>query len=169
MTEKTEKTAMTVMTVMTPENTPEMTKDMESVAKTSAGKSVTPEAPAKAENPAEAGKRCPCCMGDAEADGEFSASAEEIKTTARSAEEYKKLIHRLNRIEGQIRGIRGMVERSAYCPDILVQSAAVTAAMNAFNRELLENHIRHCVVRDVREGRTDTVEELVRTIEKLMK
>ena len=108
-------------------------------------------------------------MGDAEPDGESPVSAEEIKTTARSAEEYKKLIHRLNRIEGQIRGIRGMVERSAYCPDILMQSAAVTAAMNAFNRELLENHIRHCVVRDVREGRTDTVEELVRTIEKLMK
>lgn len=124
---------------------------------------------AKTESAAEAGKRCPCCMGDAEEDGDSPASGDEIKTTARSAEEYKKLIHRLNRIEGQIRGIRGMVEKSAYCPDILVQSAAVTAAMNAFNRELLENHIRHCVVRDVREGRTDTVEELVRTMEKLMK
>ena len=59
----------------------------------------------------------------------------------RSPEEYKKLINRLSRIEGQIRGIRGMVENGAYCPDILVQSAAVTAAMNAFNRELLANHI----------------------------
>ena len=63
----------------------------------------------------------------------------------RTPEEYKKLIHRLNRIEGQIRGIRGMVENDAYCPDILVQSAAVTAAMNAFNRELLASHIRTCV------------------------
>ena len=63
------------------------------------------------------------------------------KTKQRSEEEYKSLIHRLNRIEGQIRGIRGMVERSAYCPDILIQSAAVPAAMNAFNRELLSNHI----------------------------
>lgn len=103
---------------------------------------------------------CPCCTSEKTSDG---------KTTERSAQEYKKLIHRLNRIEGQIRGIRGMVEKSAYCPEILVQSAAVTAAMNAFNRELLENHIRHCVVRDIREGREDTVEELVRTMERLMK
>ena len=66
------------------------------------------------------------------------------KTKQRSEEEYKSLIHRLNRIEGQIRGIRGMVERSAYCPDILIQSAAVTAAMNAFNRELLSNHPNLC-------------------------
>jgi DNA-binding FrmR family transcriptional regulator len=67
------------------------------------------------------------------------------RTTERSAEEYKKLMNRLSRIEGQIRGIRGMVERSAYCPDILVQSAAVAAAINAFNRELLSSHIRACV------------------------
>ena len=60
----------------------------------------------------------------------------------RSPEEYKKLIHRLNRIEGQIRGIKGMVENNAYCPDILIQSAAVNAAINAFNKELLANHIR---------------------------
>lgn len=75
------------------------------------------------------------------------------KTKQRSEEEYKSLIHRLNRIEGQIRGIRGMVERSAYCPDILIQSAAVTAAMNAFNRELLSNHIRTCVVKDIQAGK----------------
>ena len=62
----------------------------------------------------------------------------------RSPEEYKKLIHRLNRIEGQIRGIKGMVENNAYCPDILIQSAAVNAAINAFNKELLANHIRTC-------------------------
>ena len=70
----------------------------------------------------------------------------------RSPEEYKKLIHRLNRIEGQIRGIKGMVENNAYCPDILIQSAAVNAAINAFNKELLANHIRTCVPDDIRNG-----------------
>ena len=91
------------------------------------------------------------------------------KTTRRSEEEYKKLINRLSRIEGQIRGIRGMVEKDAYCPDILVQSAAVTAAMNAFNRELLASHIRSCVTRDIREGKDEVVDELVATMQKLMK
>ena len=91
------------------------------------------------------------------------------KTKQRSEEEYKSLIHRLNRIEGQIRGIRGMVERSAYCPDILVQSAAVTAAMNAFNRELLSNHIRTCVVKDIQAGNEEVIDELVTTLQKLMK
>lgn len=91
------------------------------------------------------------------------------KTKQRSEEEYKSLIHRLNRIEGQIRGIRGMVERSAYCPDILIQSAAVTAAMNAFNRELLSNHIRTCVVKDIQAGNEEVIDELVMTLQKLMK
>ena len=91
------------------------------------------------------------------------------KTKERSEEEYKRLIHRLNRIEGQIRGIRGMVERSAYCPDILIQSAAVTAAMNAFNRELLSNHIRTCVVKDIQAGNEEVIDELVTTLQKLMK
>ena len=91
------------------------------------------------------------------------------KTKERSQEEYTRLIHRLNRIEGQIRGIRGMVERSAYCPDILVQSAAVTAAINAYNKELLANHIRTCVARDIREGKDETIDELVATLQKLMK
>lgn len=91
------------------------------------------------------------------------------RTTQRSEEEYKSLVHRLNRIEGQIRGIRGMVENSAYCADILVQSAAVTAAVNAFNRELLANHIRTCVVRDLREGNDEVIDELVATMQKLMK
>ena len=91
------------------------------------------------------------------------------KTKQRSEEEYKSLSHRLNRIEGQIRGIRGMVERSAYCPDILIQSAAVTAAMNAFNRELLSNHIRTCVVKDIQAGNEEVIDELVTTLQKLMK
>lgn len=91
------------------------------------------------------------------------------KTKERTEEEYKSLIHRLNRIEGQIRGIRGMVEKNAYCTDILVQSAAVTAAVNAFNRELLSNHIRTCVAQDIRDGKDDVIDELVSTLQKLMK
>ncbi len=91
------------------------------------------------------------------------------KTKDRSDEEYKKLINRLNRIEGQVRGIRGMVEKNAYCPDILVQVAAVNAALNAFNKELLASHIRTCVTEDIKAGRDETVDELVETLQKLMK
>ena len=87
----------------------------------------------------------------------------------RSPEEYKKLIHRLNRIEGQIRGIKGMVESDAYCPDILIQSAAVNAAINAFNKELLANHIRTCVADDIRNGKDEVIDELVVTLQKLKK
>ena len=91
------------------------------------------------------------------------------KRTDRSDEDRKKLIHRLNRIEGQIRGIKGMIEKDAYCTDILIQSAAVNAAVNAFNKELLANHIRGCVARDIREGKDDVIDELVATLQKLMK
>ena len=91
------------------------------------------------------------------------------KTTARSTEEQKKLIHRLNRIEGQICGIRKMVENNAYCTDILMQSAAVNAAVNAFNKELLASHIRGCVSRDIREGKEEVIDELVAILQKLMK
>lgn len=91
------------------------------------------------------------------------------KTKERSEKEYKDLIHRLNRIEGQIRGIKGMVEKDAYCPDILVQVAAANAALNSFNKVLLANHIRTCVAADIREGKEDTVDELVVTLQKLMK
>lgn len=87
----------------------------------------------------------------------------------RGEQEYKDLLHRLNRIEGQIRGIKGMVEKDVYCTDILVQVAAVTAALNSFNRQLLENHIKTCVIDDIREGKEDTVEELLATLQKLMK
>lgn len=89
--------------------------------------------------------------------------------TVRNEEEKKKLINRLNRIEGQIRGIRGMVEKDAYCNDILIQSAAVNAAVNAFNRELLSSHIHGCVARDIREGNDEVIDELVSTLQKLMK
>ena len=91
------------------------------------------------------------------------------KTKKRSEEEYKRLIHRLNRIEGQVRGIRGMVEKSAYCPDILIQVAAANAALNAFSKELLAQHIRTCVAQDIRDGKEQTIDELVATLQKLMK
>jgi DNA-binding FrmR family transcriptional regulator len=91
------------------------------------------------------------------------------KKTIRSEDEYKKLMNRLNRIEGQIRGIKGMLERNAYCADILVQSAAVNAAVNSFNKELLASHIRTCVARDIREGKDEVIDELVGTLQKLMK
>ena len=98
-------------------------------------------------------KACPCCSE---------------KHTVRSEEEKKKLINRLKRIEGQIRGIIGMMENDAYCNDILIQSAAVNAAVNAFNKELLATHIRTCVARDIREGKDETIDELVATLQKLM-
>ena len=91
------------------------------------------------------------------------------KTKERDADEYKSLMNRLNRIEGQIRGIRGMVEKSAYCPDILVQVSAANAALNSFNKVLLANHIKSCVTRDIKEGRDETVDELVAVLQKLMK
>ena len=87
----------------------------------------------------------------------------------RSPEEYKKLINRLSRIEGQIRGIRGMVEKDAYCIDILTQASAAAAALNAFSRELLSAHIRTCVAQDIRAGKDETIDELVNTLQKLMK
>lgn len=91
------------------------------------------------------------------------------KTKERAEKEYKDLIHRLNRIEGQIRGIRGMVEKDAYCTDILVQVAAANAALNSFTRVLLANHIKTCVTNDIREGKEETVDELVAVLQKLMK
>ena len=91
------------------------------------------------------------------------------KTTVREAADRQKLIHRLNRLEGQIRGIRNMVENDAYCTDILVQCAAVNAAVNAFNRELIAGHLKGCVARDIRAGHDEVIDELVVTLQKLMK
>ena len=91
------------------------------------------------------------------------------KKKERGETEYKDLISRLNRIEGQIRGIKGMVEKDAYCPDILIQVSAVRAALNSFNKVLLENHIKTCVTRDIQEGNLDTVDELVESLQKMMK
>lgn len=91
------------------------------------------------------------------------------KTKQRSDKEYKMLINRLNRIEGQVRGIKKMVETDAYCTDILMQVSAVNAALNAFNRELLNNHIRTCVADNIRNGKDEVIDELVLTLQKLMK
>jgi len=92
-----------------------------------------------------------------------------MRTKKRSEEEYRDLIHRLNRVEGQIRGIKGMLEKDAYCVDILNQVSAAGNALNSFTRVLLENHIRSCVVQDIREGNNDKLEELVKTLQKFMK
>ena len=93
-------------------------------------------------------KRCSCCE----------------KHTLRAQEEKKKLLNRLRRIEGQVRGLQAMVEA-----DVLTQSAAVNAAINAFNRELLAEHLRTCVTRDLKNGHEEIVDELAATLQKLMK
>lgn len=91
------------------------------------------------------------------------------KLKHRGEKEYRSLINRLNRIEGQIRGIKGMLENDAYCTDILIQVSAVSAALNAFNKELLSNHIHTCVAENIRNGDDSVIDELVVTLQKLMK
>jgi len=98
-------------------------------------------------------KRCSCCE----------------KHTLRAQEEKKKLLNRLRRIEGQGGGLQARVEADAYCNDVLTQSAAVNAAINAFNRELLAEHLRTCVTRDLKNGHEEIVDELAATLQKLMK
>ena len=114
----------------------------------------------------------PCCE-DAAAET-AQAEAETLHACCcrhkkRSEEEYKSLIHRLNRIEGQIRGIRGMVEKDVYCADILVQVAAANSALNSFSRELLSQHVRTCVADDLRAGSDEKLDELLKLLPKLMK
>lgn len=91
------------------------------------------------------------------------------KQKKRTTEEFKDLVNRLSRIEGQVRGIKRMVEGDAYCVDILTQVSAVQAALNSFNKVLLTEHIRTCVVEDIRQGNEEVIDELVSTIQKLMK
>lgn len=91
------------------------------------------------------------------------------RTKVRSAEEQRSLMNRLSRIEGQIRGLRGMLEKDAYCADILTQTAAANAALNAFGRELLAAHIRSCVAEDIRAGKDETIDELLAILQKMMK
>ena len=87
----------------------------------------------------------------------------------RSNTEYRSLMNRLKRIEGQIRGIEGMLERDAYCPDILIQVSSVNSALNSFNKELMASHIKGCVANDIRNGDDETIDELVKVMQKLMK
>ena len=91
------------------------------------------------------------------------------RTKHRESKEYKDMINRLSRIEGQVRGIRKMVEEERYCVDILTQVAAINAALNSFNKVLLANHIKTCVVENVRNGDDSVIDELVTTMQKLMK
>lgn len=94
---------------------------------------------------------------------------EQSQTKKRSPEEYKKLMNRLNRIEGQLKGIKGMLEKDAYCPDILIQVSAINAALNSFNKELLSSHLHSCVVEKIQAGDKQVIDELVTTLQKLMK
>ncbi len=91
------------------------------------------------------------------------------RKTNRSPQAYSELCNRLRRIEGQIRGIEGMLEKDAYCPDILTQVAAATAALNSFSKVLLAQHIRTCVARDIRAGSADAADELAELVQKLMR
>lgn len=92
-----------------------------------------------------------------------------LRKKERSEEEKKQLVNRLSRIEGQIRGIRAMVEKDAYCPDILMQASAASAALNAFGKVLLTEHIRTCVAEDMRNGNDATLDELMNTLQKWLK
>lgn len=91
------------------------------------------------------------------------------KTKERSDKEYKDFLNRLSRIEGQVRGVRNMVEQDAYCTDILTQVSAINAALNSFNKVLLANHIKSCVTQDILAGKEESVDELVAVLQKLMK
>ena len=92
-----------------------------------------------------------------------------LRTKVRDEAEKKDMIHRLSRIEGQVRGIRRMMEEDAYCPDVLTQVSAVSSAMASFAKVLLASHIRSCVVEEIRNGNDETIDELVCTLQKLMR
>jgi len=91
------------------------------------------------------------------------------KRKERSAEEIRRLTNRLSRIEGQIRGLKEMLQSDAYCTDMLVQVSAATAALNSFSKELLSAHIKTCVADNIRAGNDEVVDELVCVLQKLMK
>lgn len=105
-------------------------------------------------NEVESQECCECCSG---------------KHKERDEKEYRDLMNRLKRIEGQVRGIEGMLEKGAYCTDILVQVSAITSALNSFNKILLANHMRTCVADNIREGNDEVIDELVATLGRLMK
>ena len=87
----------------------------------------------------------------------------------RNEKEIKDLMNRLNRIEGQIRGIKRMLEEDAYCIDSINQVSAANCALNSFTKVILANHIKSCVAEDVKEGSEEKLDELVKTLQKLMK
>ena len=91
------------------------------------------------------------------------------KKTERAEEEKKKLLNRLSRLEGQVRGVKKMIESDAYCNDVLIQTAAISAAVDAFSREVLRSHLHSCVIRDIREGRDEVADELMATLERMMR
>ena len=108
----------------------------------------------------------PCC---AAAPAEKDTAPACCRHKDRTPEEYRALVNRLSRIEGQVRGIRAMVEKDVYCTDILVQVAAVNAALNGFSKELLGQHVRTCVADDLRNGSSEKLDELLTLLPKLMK
>ncbi len=91
------------------------------------------------------------------------------KTKHRDEDELRSMMNRLSRIEGQVRGVKKMLEDEVYCTDVLTQVTAIQAALNAFNRELLANHIKSCVVEDIKNGSDEVVDDLISTLQKLMK
>ncbi|MEE3421032.1 MAG: metal-sensing transcriptional repressor [Lachnospiraceae bacterium] len=108
-----------------------------------------------------------CCCPESSAEEKETCGCKKHKF--RNPEEKRCLMNRLKRIEGQIRGIERMVDEDTYCPDILIQVSAVNSALNSFNKELLGQHIKSCVVDDIRAGNDETIDELVRVIQKIMK
>lgn len=124
-------------------------------------------------NADEKAKKC-CCAADAEDADQSSVQEDDTcccsgKHKLRSPKEKRDLMNRLKRIEGQVRGLQNMLERDAYCPDILVQASAVNAALNSFSRVLLTSHIRTCVADNIREGNDEVIDELAATLQKMMK
>ena len=91
------------------------------------------------------------------------------KKKPRSPQQVRELTNRLSRIEGQVRGIKRMIEENVYCPDILVQTASVIATLNSFNKALLADHIRTCVADDIKEGRDEAIDELLATLKNMLK
>lgn len=110
-------------------------------------------------------KRC-CCHEGTE---DCKNSSNEQRKKERTDKEFRDLKNRLSRIEGQVRGIKNMLESHAYCVDILTQVAAANAALNSFSRVLLESHIKGCVAQDIRDGKDESIDELLITLQKLMR
>lgn len=108
-------------------------------------------------------------MAEASAEQHTCSGCVKHKYRDKDSKEYKFLVSRLRRIEGQVRGVCKMVEDDRYCVDILTQVSAIQSALNAFNKELLAQHIKSCVVDDIRAGHDEVVDELVATLQKVMK